>query len=70
MGFGTGDSAGWKIPPLSLLAACEDLRGGLLAKTGRRDGGNRGYLYFYLQTQTHTQANDERMFVALRRGER
>lgn len=50
MDFEVVDSAGWKIPPLSLLAACEDLRGGLLAKTGRRDGGNRGYLYFYLET--------------------
>lgn len=64
MDFGFEDSADWKIPPLSLFAACEDLRGGLLAKTGKRDVGNRGYLYFYLQTQTHTQEanDDERMF--------
>ena len=42
--FGIVGSVGWKSPPLSLLAACEDLRGGLLAKTGKRDSGNRGYL--------------------------
>ena len=61
--FGIVGSVGWKSPPLSLLAACEDLRGGLLAKTGKRDSGNRGYLEFKLQTQTHTQASDEEKCV-------
>ena len=42
----------------------DDLRGGLLAKIGKRDGGNRGYLCLDFQTQAHTQAIYERMLQA------
>ena len=39
------DSVGLKSPPLSLPAACEDLRGGAYwREIGRRDGGNRADL--------------------------